>query len=157
MFHKMGSCLGWGEDCRELFLKSLRGLSLLSRCPVAEHQTVVLGKQRHLQMASAGPGWNSDARPLRFIKQLKVQADHNLSRGDLVQQETLGNWTLGTLVLLDVGDTDLCPTQKIWKKNRPCSGGGFLLSRPCTGIWEVNSLPSPKRELGHFVGVHKLQ
>lgn len=142
LFHKTGrSCLGWGEDCRELFLESLRGLSLLSHCPVAEHQTVVLEKQHHLQTASAGPGWNSDARPLRFIKQLEVQADHDLSRGDLVQQETLGNWTLGTLVLLDVGHTDLRPTQKIWKKNRPCSGGrrgGFLLFEPCVGIWEMS-------------------
>ena len=52
-------------------------------------------------------------RSLGLIKELKVQADHNLSRGDLVQQETLGHRTLGALVLLDVSHTDLRPTQEI--------------------------------------------
>lgn len=40
---------------------------------------------------------------LRLIEQLQVLADHDLSRGNPVQQETLRNWTLGALVLLDVG------------------------------------------------------
>lgn len=50
---------------------------------------------------------------LWFIKQLQVKADHNLSRGDLMQQETLCNWPLGALVFLDVSHSDLCPTQKV--------------------------------------------
>lgn len=50
---------------------------------------------------------------LWFIKQLQVKANHNLSRGDLVQQETLCNWPLGALVFLDVSHSDLCPSQKV--------------------------------------------
>lgn len=48
---------GRGKDCQELFLKVLRGLSSLSRCPVAEHPTVVLEKQPHVQIAPAASGW----------------------------------------------------------------------------------------------------
>lgn len=51
---------------------------------------------------------------LRLIKQLQVQAHHDLPRGDLVQEETFCNWSLGALVLLDVCHTDLCPAQKVW-------------------------------------------
>lgn len=58
-FIKQEIVWGAGKDCQELFLEVLRGLSSLSLCPVAECQTVVLGKPHHFQIAPAAAGWKS--------------------------------------------------------------------------------------------------
>lgn len=108
-----------GNDLGERIVKNFGGACLL--CPVALWPNT---KRRSLknhavsrQAASAASGWSSAKHAwvgsLRLIEQLQVQADHDLSRGNFVQQETLRNGTLGALVLLDVGHADLRPTQKI--------------------------------------------
>lgn len=78
---------------------------MLARWPVADHQTAWVALRRKSSVVIPGLLW--------LIKQLQVKADHDLSRRDLVQEETLGNWPLGALVFLDVSHSDLCPTQKI--------------------------------------------
>lgn len=91
-----------------IVLAALRGFVFaVPRCSAADHQTA--RQQGALRRKSS----TIIAGLLRLIKQLQVKADHNLSRGDLMQQETLRNWPLGALVFLDVGHSDLCPTQKI--------------------------------------------
>lgn len=86
MFHKMGNCLGAGERLSRITPRIFE--SSLSHCPVAERQMVVLGKPHHVQIAPAAAAWNAASTPwthsLWLIKQLQVQADHNLSCGNFV-------------------------------------------------------------------------
>ena len=115
LFHHMGGLFGG-----RIVEKLLASLGAFLHCPATPWltQTVVSERQRRSRTAPASPGGGGPRLPamgrsLGLIKELKVQADHNLSRGDLVQQETLGHRTLGALVLLDVSHTDLRPTQEI--------------------------------------------
>lgn len=113
-FHKMGNCLG--EGLSRVIPGSFEGPVCTVPLPWGWTPIDAL-QQSPLQTTSAALGWNSAklpwARSSWLIEQLQVQADHNLACGDFVQQETLCNWTLGTLVLLDVSHTDLRATQKI--------------------------------------------
>lgn len=164
--HKMGNCLG-GRIVKK-YSQKLWGSCLY--CPVAlwlnakqwSSKSNTISRQHPLPQAGTLPStpW---AGSLGLIKQLQVQADHDLSRGNFMQQETLCNWTLGTLVLLDVSHADLRPTQKIWKeKHTDPPQRGCLLFK--AGTWHMGNvpancytLPSSKRELGQFPRIQGLQ
>lgn len=49
----------------------------------------------------------------RFFKQLEVESDHDLSRGNLVEKQPLCNWSFRALVLLDFCQADLRPAQEV--------------------------------------------
>lgn len=55
----------------------------------------------------------NQSRNSGFLKQLEVQPDHDLSRGNLVEQQPLRDGPFGTLVLFNLSQTDLCPAQEI--------------------------------------------
>lgn len=51
---------------------------------------------------------------LWFLKQLEVQPDNYLSCGNLMEQQSLRDWSFRALVLLYFSQPDLCPAQEVW-------------------------------------------
>lgn len=53
-----------------------------------------------------------------FFKELKVESDNNLPCGNLVEQQPLCDWSLGTLILFDFSQPDLRPSQEVCWRTR---------------------------------------
>lgn len=54
-------------------------------------------------------------RVLWLFKQLEVQPDHDLSCGNLVEQQPLRDRSFRALVFLYIGQPDLGPAQEVWR------------------------------------------
>lgn len=72
--------------------------------------TLVQSSQLSSSPSSLSSSW--------FFKELKVESDDNLPCGNLVEQQPLCDWSLGALVLFDLSQPDLRPSQEVCWRGR---------------------------------------